>query len=133
MFFITATGTVIGDPEFEDGERGRFVKLTIKTKLRTKSVYITARFYGRRIETIKRYIRNCDQVTIAGQVLAVVEKVRQKDQMKYCQIYVAGADNSLPPMKVDGIPEERISLPTTLIGSDNFAATSRERDEDVIY
>jgi hypothetical protein len=133
MFFITATGPVIGDPNLHDGDNGRYVEFTVKSKLRTKSVYITARFYGRKIQTIMRYIRNCDQITVAGQVLAIVEKVRAKDQMKYCQIYIAGADNSLPPVKTDGIPEERTMLSNAMIGSSNFAAASREKDEDVIF
>lgn len=57
--------------------------------------YVNAKFYGKRMEVITKYIDDGDQVTVAGSVALMVEKTK-KDGTKYSAVYMNGSDFTLP-------------------------------------
>jgi len=132
MFTVTATGYVYSDPKVEEGERGKAVCVTIKTKVGQGSVFITARFYGKKMGPILDYIHGRDQVTIAGKVTAIMPKT-SAEGLKYMQVYLAGFDFSLPVMSAQQIREEPTSLKLDRIDRNSFAAKSDLSDEEIEF
>lgn len=97
MLALTATGYVTGKPKIESSDYGDSCTISIRCKGDSgKHVfYVNAKFFGKRMATIEKYINDGDQITVTGTVGLAVEKVK-KDGTKYSQVYVSGAGFTLP-------------------------------------
>lgn len=97
MLALTATGYVTGKPKIEDGEYGASCSVSIRCKGDGgKHVfYVNARFYGKRMTAIEKYINDGDQITLTGTVSQATEKAK-KDGTKYTSVYMNGAGFTLP-------------------------------------
>jgi hypothetical protein len=98
MLSLTATGYVSGKPKVESGDYGDSLTVGIRCKGDGgKNVfYVNAKFYGKRMGVIEKYINDGDQVTLTGTVSLMTEKTK-KDGTKYAQVYMTGAGFSIPP------------------------------------
>ena len=98
MISLTATGYVSGKPTIEKSDYGDSLSVGIRCKGDGgKNVfYVNAKFYGKRMAVIEKFISDGDQVTLTGTVGAMLEKTK-KDGTKYAQVYMNGAGFSIPP------------------------------------
>lgn len=134
MFTITVTGYVMAHPRIDDGEKGKNVYFTLKCKVGITDVLVTSRFYGRRMTPILEYVNATDQITVSGRVTAILQKSRKnREHMKYIQIYLAGYDYSLPPKPVDTFKEVPTTLPLPMIDKNSFAQKSDLEDKKVVF
>lgn len=99
MISITAVGYVTGSPKSFSTKYGPGYEIVIRCKpvSRDKLVYVNARFYGNKGKAIERYIKDGQQVTIAGLVTLMEEKRKKDSTGYYTQVYVNGYEYSLPP------------------------------------
>jgi single-stranded DNA-binding protein len=97
MLNLTATGYVSGKPKIESSDYGDSCTISIRCKCAggKHMSYVNAKFYGKRMDVIEKYIDDGDQVTVAGSVALMVEKTK-KDGTKYSAVYVNGSDFTLP-------------------------------------
>lgn len=97
MLALTATGYVTGKPKIESGDYGDFCNLSIRCKGDggKRVFYVNAKFYGKRMATIEKFINDGDQITVTGTVAESIEKAK-KDGTKYVSLYMSGAGFTLP-------------------------------------
>ena len=97
MLTITASGFITGEPKVEDTEYGKRATVTIRSKTTNgkQTHFINAVFYGKRIETVSKYMADGRQVTIIGSVKQISGKKKQ-DGTDYSSIYMDASDFSLP-------------------------------------
>jgi single-stranded DNA-binding protein len=109
MLTITASGFITGEPKVEDGEYGKRATVTIRAKTTNgkQTHYINAIFYGKRIETVTRYMADGRQVSIVGAVKAIMGK-KKKDGTEYSSVYMDAYDFTLPE-KLDSDPGQASS------------------------
>jgi hypothetical protein len=98
MLSLTAVGYVSGKPRIENSDYGDSISIGIRCKGDGgKNVfYVNAKFYGKRMAPIEKFINDGDQVTLSGTISAVIEKTK-KDGTKYSQFYMNGSGFSIPP------------------------------------
>lgn len=98
MLALTATGYVTGKPQIESGDYGDSLTISLRTKGNTgkHQFYVSAKFYGKKMSVIEKYVNDGDQVTVTGTIGAAIEKAR-KDGTKYTAIYMNGSDFTMPP------------------------------------
>jgi hypothetical protein len=98
MLSLTATGYVSGKPKIENSDYGDSISIGIRCKGEGgKNVfYVNAKFYGKKMGVIEKYINDGDQVTVAGMVSMATEKTK-RDGTKYAQVYMTGSSFSIPP------------------------------------
>lgn len=115
MLALTATGYVSGKPKIESGDYGESCTISIRTKGEggKHGFYINAKFYGKRMATIEKYINDGDQVTVTGTVSLALEKAK-KDGTKYTSVYMSGAGFTLPARgNLDDAPAPMRPLPAS--------------------
>lgn len=115
MLALTTTGYVSGKPKIESGDYGESCTISIRTKGEGgKHVfYVNAKFYGKRMATIEKYINDGDQVTVTGTVSLAMEKAK-KDGTKYTSVYMSGAGFTLPARaNLDNAPAPMRPLPAS--------------------
>jgi hypothetical protein len=97
MLALTATGWVTGQPKIETNDYGDFCNISLRCKGDGgKHVfYVNAKFYGKRMDTITKYINDGDVITVTGTVGLAMEKAK-KDGTKYSSVYMTGAGFTLP-------------------------------------
>jgi single-stranded DNA-binding protein len=97
MLNLSATGYVTGKPKIESGDYGDSCTIGLRCKGQGgKHVfYVNAKFYGKQMAVIEKYIEDGDQVTVAGTVALATEKTK-KDGTKYSAVYMTGSGFSLP-------------------------------------
>jgi single-stranded DNA-binding protein len=97
MLNLSATGYVSGKPKIESGDYGDSCTISLRCKGKGgKHVfYVNAKFYGKQMAVIEKYIEDGDQVSVNGSVALAVEKTK-KDGTKYSAIYMSGNDFCLP-------------------------------------
>lgn len=97
MLALTATGYVTGKPKIESSDYGDFCNISLRCKGDGgKHVfYVNAKFYGKRMATIEKYINDGDQITVTGTVSQASEKTK-KDGTKYSSVYMSGGGFTLP-------------------------------------
>lgn len=114
MISITAVGYVTGSPRSFSTQYGNGYELTIRCKpvSRDKLVYVNARFYGKKGKAMETYIKDGQQVTVAGLVTLIQEKTKPDKTGSYTQVYVNGYEYSLPPTKsLSSMVDAQISDP----------------------
>jgi hypothetical protein len=101
MLALTASGYVTGKPKIESGDYGDFCNISLRCKGDGgKHVfYVNAKFYGKRMATIEKYINDGDQITVTGTVGVALEKAK-KDGTKYSAVYLTGAGFTLAARSV---------------------------------
>lgn len=99
MIQLTAVGYVTGQPKIESGDYGESCTISIRAKGAggKHTFFVNAKFFGKQMATIEKYINDSDQVTVSGTVGLVTEKTSQKDGSKYSCVYMNGSAFSLPP------------------------------------
>jgi single-stranded DNA-binding protein len=107
MLSITASGYITGEPKVEDTEYGKRATITIRAKTSNgkQTHYINAVFYGKRIETVCKYMADGRQVSIIGSVRQMSGK-KKNDGTEYSSIYMDASDFSLPELN-GGDPDRR--------------------------
>jgi hypothetical protein len=113
MLSLTATGYVSGKPKIESGDYGENCTISIRAKGDggKHPFYVNAKFYGKRMATIEKYINDGDQVTVTGTVSMAIEKAKQ-DGAKYTCVYMNGAGFTLPARaNLDSAPATMRPLP----------------------
>lgn len=97
MLSLVANGFVTGEVKVEDGEYGKRATVSIRSKTTNgkQTHYVNATFYGKRIDTVVKYMEDGRQVTIIGSVKTITPK-KKKDGTDYVAIYMDGNDFSLP-------------------------------------
>lgn len=110
MLSLTATGYVTGKPKIESSDYGDNCVIGIRCKGDGGKhlFYVNARFYGKRMATIEKYINDGDMVTVTGTVSGAVEKAK-KDGTKYTAVYLTGAGFTLPPSPRADAPAPKAS------------------------
>lgn len=96
---ITAAfdGYVSKDPEFGEGEYGRYAEVTLRVGLPGREVhYVTGRFYGKRIPLVREFIFNGSYMTMSGGINSIHHR-KTKDGNPYCQIFIRDCFFTLPP------------------------------------
>lgn len=103
MFTIAVTGYVTGEIKVKDGEYGKSGTLSIRVKTasaKSPSHYVNAVFYGKRIETIQKYVADGRLIAVSGPVKSIMHK-RNKADVEYVSIYIDCSDFSLPERMSD--------------------------------
>jgi hypothetical protein len=100
MLSLTATGYVTGKPKIDSGDYGESCTIGLRCKGEGgKHVfYVNAKFFGKKMATIEKYINDGDQISVTGVVAMALEKTK-KDGTKYTSVYMNGAAFSLPASK----------------------------------
>jgi single-stranded DNA-binding protein len=98
MLALTATGYVSGQPKIENSDYGDSCTISIRCKGDGGKhiFYVNAKFYGKKMDPITKYIKDGDQVTVTGTVSLAKEKIK-KDETRYTQVYMTGSGFTLPP------------------------------------
>lgn len=99
MISVTAVGYVTGTPRSFTTQYGTGYELVIRCKpvSKDKLVYVNARFYGAKGKAIERFIKDGQQVTVAGVMTMVEQKSKSDRTGQYTQMYLNGYEYSLPP------------------------------------
>lgn len=119
MISQTIDGYVCNQPKEQEGQYGRFVELSLKTgTTKRQLVYVSARFYGKKIRPILDFVQNGDYMTISGSVESIFMKEREAGG-SYVQVYLKDAFFSLPP-KVVGEARFRFSPDEQVKGLPGF-------------
>lgn len=102
MLTLVANGYVTGEVKVDDGDYGRrgVVSLRAKTSNGKEVHYINATFYGKKIDTVSRFMEDGRLVTIVGSVKSILHKVK-KDGTKYVSVYMDASDFTLPERQSD--------------------------------
>jgi hypothetical protein len=97
MLNLTATGYVTGKPTIQSSDYGDSCTIGLRCKGQGgKHVfYVNAKFFGKQMAVIEKFIEDGDQVTIACSLALAVEKTK-KDGTKYSAFYGTGSNFSLP-------------------------------------
>lgn len=97
MFTLTVSGFVTGEVKREESEYGKRGILTVRAKTASgkQSHYVNATFYGKRIDTVEKFMEDGRLVSISGVVKNMTPK-KKKDGTDYIAIYMDGCDFSLP-------------------------------------
>jgi single-stranded DNA-binding protein len=113
MLALTATGYVTGKPQIESGDYGDSCSISLRTKGNSgkHQFYVNAKFYGKKMAVIEKYINDGNQVTVTGTIGAAIEKTR-KDGTKYTAIYMTGSDFALPPNGEPSVMSQAKSAPS---------------------
>lgn len=125
MLSLSATGYVTGKPKIQDGDYGAFTVISLRCKGDNGKhiFYVNAKFFGKRITAIEKYVNDGDQMTVCGTVSAAVEKVK-KDSTKYTQIFMSGAGFALaPPPSANSGPGKPAAT----------SAASAEEEDDIPF
>lgn len=97
MLTLVANGYITGDVKVEDGDYGKRAVVSIRSRTTNgkQSHYINATFYGKKIETVSKYMEDGRQVTIVGSVKTILPK-KKKDGTDFVAIYMDATDFTLP-------------------------------------
>lgn len=97
MLSLVAGGYVTGEVKVEDGDYGKrgVVSLRCKTTNGKQTHYVNATFYGKKIDTVVRFMEDGRQVSIVGSVKNITPK-KKKDGTDYVAIYMDASDFTIP-------------------------------------
>lgn len=103
MLTLTAVGYVTGKPKIESSDYGESCNISLRCKGSNGKhmFYVNAKFYGKQMAVIERFIEDGDQITVSGTMSLATEKIK-KDGTKYSSIYMNGSAFSLPPKERSG-------------------------------
>lgn len=103
MLSLVANGFVTGEVKVEDGEYGKRAVVSIRSKTTNgkQTHYVNASFYGKKIDTVVKFMEDGRQVTIVGSVKAISPK-KKKDGTDYAAVYMDATDFSLPERQGSG-------------------------------
>lgn len=119
MITQSVDGYVCNQPRETEGQYGRFVELSLRVATTKRQVvYVSARFYGKKIRPLLDYVQNGDYMTISGSVESIFMK-EMENGGTYTQIYIKDAFFSLPP-KVVGEARFRLSPNDEIKGLPGF-------------
>lgn len=100
MMAATFTGYVTGAPKTTDNENygpSCEVSIRCKTDNGKQQHFVNARFYGKKISTVEKYIKDGDQMTVSGSISSIMPK-KKADGTEYVNIYMnTVATFSIPP------------------------------------
>lgn len=115
MLSLTATGYVSGKPKIQSSDYGDSCTISVRCKGDSgkHAFYINAKFFGKKMATIEKYINDGDQVTVSGMV-TMSKNGAKKDGSEYTSMYMNGSGFSLPVRaNTAGAPAPNRPLPAS--------------------
>lgn len=111
MLTLVANGYVTGEVKAEETDYGRRAVVSIRAKTTNgkQSHFVNATFYGKKIETVTKFMEDGRLVTIVGSVKTIANKTK-KDGTEYVAIYMDATDFTLPERQSEEqMPSQRRS------------------------
>jgi len=105
MLAITANGYVTGELKIQDGDYGKSAVLGIRCKSGNgkQTHFVNATFYGKKIETVTKFMEDGRQVTLVGSVKNIAQK-KKKDGTEYVAVYMDATDFTIPERQGQEMP-----------------------------
>ena len=131
MLTLVANGYVTGEVKVEDGDYGKRAVVSIRSKTTNgkQTHYVNATFYGKKIDTVSKFMEDGRQVTIVGSVKTILPK-KKKDGTEYVAFYMDATDFTLPERQNEQASYSSSSKPAKY--SSNNKSMQEEPYEDEV-
>lgn len=105
MLTLVASGYVTGEVQVKDGDYGKSATVGIRSKTTNgkQTHFVNATFYGKKIETVVKFMEDGRQVTLVGSVKNIAPK-KKKDGTEYVAVYMDATDFTIPERQGQEMP-----------------------------